>query len=138
MSQVHYEEVGLDELMRAEFIAVVKDLKTEDKTVPVQGCPDFGFRVVTFEVLECLKGELPKTITVEPSTFAMDRSMHIEYHVNDMMVSPIYQQFPAGPRGESCIVFLRKGVQEPYAFVVEGSWVPLERKEEILKKISSQ
>lgn len=118
MSQVHYEQIQLEELVdSAQVVAVVRQADPPARLVeePSAGrafdggaAPPFRYNLQRLVIDELLRGD-PALLgrTAELSSMRGD---HIDYYVEGLSSHPIYlSYFPSKePEGASSVVFLRR------------------------------
>ncbi len=118
LGQIHYEPVGLDEVLAATpTIVVVRPTATRDsKAVDLgEGIEPFGYADSRYEVVEYLRPPRParEGETLVVSGFDEGQfSLHVAYHAMGMHRSPIWAMYtsehpPAA--GDDLILFLRRG-----------------------------
>ncbi|RHX81560.1 hypothetical protein EHQ05_01740 [Leptospira yasudae] len=164
MSQVHYETIDLDDLIRSSSHIVlvrasdppysVRKVKIDSRllkelgiqTKPKNKIPDFERRIYRYEVLETYKGNVEtKTIEVLPANYEDSLELHILYYGIGLSKSPIYPAYRSSlseepnPENQNFILFLsvfhRTGEFEMSAI---GGIESADKKEEILNKIGKR
>ncbi|WP_244939971.1 hypothetical protein [Leptospira adleri] len=162
MSQVHYQTITLEELVRSSpYIFSVRaadpsfsitKIKVHSKLLKELGIqeklrnkvPDFERRIAHYEVREILKGQSnQKTISVLPANFLNSLELHILYYGTGLSVSPIYLSYnpsrEINEENQDFIIFLRPSSRfETFEWTAVGSLESLDRKKEILELIQKK
>lgn len=148
MSEVSYEQIGLDELVsRSTVIAVVRRDHPVTETEEIDIHPDrekyppFVLTLSRFVVVEALRegGVRPdQAIAVLPANSALELEDHKQYHLHHMGESPIYDAYTPidAPAADSeFIVFLFERDDGRYEFSVEGACEGLASKAKVQEAI---
>ncbi len=117
LSQVHYESISLEQLVRRSEIVVIAtpagDAKTS-KVVVGKEVPHFTYSERPYRVTKVLKGELTakenKRLWVAGANLNQQFSLHKRYYIDKVSKSPIYARYQAGkPLGSGArLLFLRR------------------------------
>ncbi|MBM9501106.1 hypothetical protein JWG44_12670 [Leptospira sp. 201903071] len=162
MSQIHYQQITLEELVRSSpYIFLVRaadpsfsvtKIKIHSKLLKELGIqeklkkkvPDFERRIAHYEVQEVLKGSWDqKTISVLPANFVNSLELHILYYGTGLSISPIYLSYnppqEVNEENQDFIIFLRRSSRfETFEWNTVGSIESIGRKEEILDLIRNR
>ncbi|AOP35256.1 hypothetical protein A0128_16245 [Leptospira tipperaryensis] len=162
MSQVHYQTISLEELVRSSpYIFLVraenpsfsvtkikihskllKELGIQEKLI--KKVPDFERRIGHYRIQEVLKGSWDqKSISVLPANFINSLELHILYYGTGLSVSPIYLSYNSpqnlNEENQDFIIFLHRSSRPAmFEWTTVGSLESIDRKEEILNLISKQ
>jgi hypothetical protein len=152
MSQVHFREVGLDDLLRrAPVAAVVRlaDPPQRDEPVAIakktrdgHRCPDYVRSLTRLEVVERLSEAGPAegtVIEVESANTSAELRMHTEYYSEGLSRSPIFEHFEGAPLDEAAtVIALLQPVGSHFAWVVDVSTVPLSERARVVREAAAQ
>ncbi|RHX92737.1 hypothetical protein DLM75_06075 [Leptospira stimsonii] len=162
MSQIHYQTITLEELVRSSpYIFLVRaaspsfsltKIKIHSKLLKELGIreklqkkvPDFERRISHFEILEILKGESEeRTISVLPANFLNSLELHVLYYGTGLSVSPIYLSYHSSEEvneeHQDFIIFLQRSSRfKMYEWNTAGSSESINRKKDILELISAK
>ncbi|MBM9579204.1 hypothetical protein JWG45_18835 [Leptospira sp. 201903070] len=164
MSQIHYQQVTLEELVQSSpYIFIVSaatpsfsvtKIKIQSKLLKELGIheklqkkvPDFERRIAHYEIQEVLKGSWDqKTISVLPANFLNSLELHILYYGTGLSISPIYLSYSSqqsekiDTENQSFIIFLNRSSRfEMFEWRVTGSLESEERKKEISNLIRGE
>lgn len=161
MSQIHYEKITLEELIRnSSFIVLVRPanpaytirkVKIDAKLLKELGVqtklknkiPDFERRIYRYEILEVYKGNInEKEIQTLPANYENSLELHALYYGIGLSKSPIYPHYESSISEETeqsnknFILFLNStGKTGEYESSVSGGAESENKKEEILELI---
>jgi hypothetical protein len=139
MSQIHFRDVSLEDLVSRAPVAVVvrlADPPQRNEHVAVaqvthdgKRCPDFVRPLTRLEVVESLTKGGPAAgdvIEVESANASARLRMHTEYYVRGLSRSPVYSRFEGAPLDRTTpVIALLQPVGKHFAWVVDVSTVPL-------------
>ena len=117
LSQVHYESISLEQLVRRSEIIVIATPAGDAKISKVavgKDAPDFTYAERPYRVTKVLKGELSakenKRLWVAGANLSQQFSLHKRYYIDKVSKSPIYERYEAGkPVGSGArLLFLRR------------------------------
>ncbi len=151
VSQIHYQYVSLKELacMSPCIFVVKRDAPhTTIKKIPIhqdrKKYPDFTHVTLHYEIIETLRGpeELSqgKKLSVLPAYQDEEFSLHKDYYLDHLSVSPIYRAYRAGVdpnTAASLIIFARVRGDGRFEYAVCDAYEDAGRKNEIMKLIRS-
>ncbi len=146
VSQIHYRSISLEALVRhSPYIFIVKRSKPETtiKKIPIhqdrEKHPDFTHVTYHYEIVETLRG--PKELTpggkinVLPANSDKEFSLHKEYYLEGLSVSPIYGSYRSAVDPNSAaafVIFVGLHDEEHFQFTVLGAYEDIGRRKEIL------
>jgi hypothetical protein len=152
MSQIHFRDVGLDDLLRRAPLAVVArlaDPPQRDEPVAIAAktpdghrCPDYVRSLTRLEVVECLSEGGPAegtVIEVESADASAGLRMHTDYYSRGLSRSPIFERFEGAPLdGTATVIALLQPVGSHFAWVVDVSTVPLSERARVVREAAAQ
>ncbi|TGL99948.1 hypothetical protein EHQ76_12825 [Leptospira barantonii] len=158
MSQIHYENITLEELIRSSSHIVlvrpsdpaytIRKVKIDSKLLkelgiqskPKNKIPDFERRIYQYQVLEVYKGNInEKEIKTLPADYESSLELHALYYGIGLSKSPIYMHYQSSisedpeQTNQNFILFLNS-TDKPgeYESSVSGGIESADKKEEIL------
>jgi len=152
MSQIFYEYIDLEELIRSSGLILVVEVNNPFETyqkINVKGkllkkCPPFNKYLHNYKVMEELynntgKSLLNKNIKVSSATYELDLEAHRMYYIDGIMESPIYFAYNPGfdlYEKNTVIIFINKvNDSEEYRYTYSFSYESLDKIEVIKKTI---
>ncbi len=124
MGQIHYEDVDLESLCHAEFIAIAEPTSVintieispsaaeiaqmETYGEPAGSCPPFQLNSSVWRVSEVLRGPQMSEVEIFPAGWKWNYEMHVEYHVQAMSRSPMILSYNPMGEGPPWIIFLSR------------------------------
>ncbi|MGJ4752491.1 hypothetical protein [Leptospira kmetyi] len=158
MSQIHYEKINLEELIRSSSHIVlvrpsdpaysIRKIKIDAhllkelgiQTKPKNKIPDFERRIYQYQILEVYKGNInEKEIKTLPANYRSSLELHALYYGIGLSKSPIYPHYESSlketdeQQNQNFILFLNTtDTPGEYEYSVSGGAESSDKKEEIL------
>jgi hypothetical protein len=147
VSQIHYHYVSLQDLVRrSPYIFVVKRAQPDSTIIKIpihqdrDKHPDFTHVTFHYEIIQTLRGpkELSpgQKIDVLPANSDEEFSLHKEYYLEQLSVSPIYDSYRSGVdpnAAPALIIFVGLHDEKRFQLIATNACEDVGRKEEILK-----